>query len=363
MTDLTPTRRVRLADVADRAGVSEATVSRVLNGKPGVGPVNRRAVMFALEELGYRREPRGRSRTAGLVGLVVPELDNPSFPVFAQAVETALAHRGYVTVLCTITADGAHEDDYVEMLRERRVEGIVFVSGGHANTADDLRRYHDLRADGVPIVLVNGYRAGIDAPFLSPDDGAGVQQAVEHLADLGHVRIGLAIGPERYVPVQRKVAAFAVSMRRRFGPAALRAAGWEDVDGAVAYSVFDLEGGRLATERLLDRGASAVLAGSDVMALGAIRAARDRGLDVPEDLSVVGSDGITFGEFLDPPLTTVRPPMADIAEAATRALLEEIGGHPMPRAEYLFRPELVVRASTGPPRATEPDVVLTGARI
>src|SRR5215210_5588333 len=125
--------RARLADIAAQAGVSEATVSRVLNGRPGVAEGTRQSVLTALDVLGYERPVRLRQHTAGLVGLILPELDNPIFPAFAQAIETQLAHHGYTPVLCTQTP-GVHEDDYTQLLLERGVAGIIFVSGLHSDT-------------------------------------------------------------------------------------------------------------------------------------------------------------------------------------------------------------------------------------
>ena len=153
--------RARLSDIAQQAEVSEATVSRVLNDRPGVAPETRQAVLTALDVLGYERPARLRKRSAGLVGLVVPELDNPIFPAFAQVIESALAQSGYTPVLCTQTPGGVTEDEYVEMLLDRQVSGIVFVSGLHADTAADHDRYRALIARPLPIVLINGYAAGI----------------------------------------------------------------------------------------------------------------------------------------------------------------------------------------------------------
>src|SRR5215510_12827450 len=147
----------RLLDIALQAQVSEATVSRVLNDKPGVSPETRQAVLTALDVLGYERPTKLRKRSAGLVGLVVPELDNPIFPAFAQVIESVLAQHGYTPVLCTQTPGGVTEDEYVEMLLDRQVSGIIFVSGLHADTAADKERYHRLVGRGLPIVLVNGF--------------------------------------------------------------------------------------------------------------------------------------------------------------------------------------------------------------
>src|SRR4029453_7578660 len=130
----------RLADIAKHADVSEATVSRVLNGRPGVAQSTRQAVLTALDVLGYDRPSRLRRASAGLVGLIVPELTNPIFPAFAQVIETALVRHGFTPVLCTHTPGGVHEDDYVKMLLDRGVAGIIYVSGQHADTTTDPGR-------------------------------------------------------------------------------------------------------------------------------------------------------------------------------------------------------------------------------
>jgi LacI family repressor for deo operon, udp, cdd, tsx, nupC, and nupG len=329
----------RLSDIAAQAGVSEATVSRVLNARPGVADGTRQAVLTALDVLGYERPVRLKAHPAGLVGLIVPELDNPIFPAFAQVVESALAGHGYTPVLCTQTPGGVHEDEYTRMLLERGVSGIVFVSGLHADVTADPDRYQALRRLGLPIVLVNGFMEGVDAPFISNDDVASMELAVAHLVSLGHTRIGLAVGPARFVPVARKIIGFRDALRRHLGI--------EDADRWVESFVFSVEGGALAAERLADRGVTGIICGSDLMALGAIRALRGRGLQVPDDVSVVGYDDSPLIAFTDPPLTTVRQAVAAMGSAAVRALLDEIAGLPTPRAEYVFRPELVVRSSTG----------------
>ena len=344
----------RLSDIAAQAGVSEATVSRVLNAKPGVAEATRQSVLTALDVLGYERPARLKPASAGLVGLIVPELNNPIFPAFAQVVESALARHGYTPVLCTATPDGVHEDDYTRMLLERGVSGIVFVSGLHADSTVDPERYQALRRLGLPIVLVNGYLEGVDAPFVSNDDVASMELAVAHLVSLGHTRIGLAVGPARFMPVVRKIAGFTEALRRHLGI--------EDSRAWIESFMFSVEGGALAADRLAERGATGIICGSDLMALGAIRALRARGLQVPQDVSVVGYDDSLLIAFTDPPLTTVRQAVQAMGSAAVRALLDEIAGLPAPRAEYVFRPELVVRASTGAAPSSLASRVLGAAR-
>lgn len=329
----------RLADIAAQAKVSEATVSRVLNGKPGVAAATRQAVLAALDVMGYERPTRLRQRTAALIGLIIPELDNPIFPAMAQAVERALTHHGYTPVLATVSPGGATEDDLVELLIEHGVAGIVFASGLHADTTASRDRYHRLSDRGVPFVLINGFAEGIAAPFISPDDALAARLSVNHLADLGHERIGLAVGPKRYVPVIRKIEGFTAALRDTLGV--------ENPADFVEHSLYGFEGGRAAAAKLLDKGCTGIVCASDMMALGAIAEVRARGMAVPGDISVVGYDDSPLIPYTDPPLTTVRQPVAAMGAAAVRALLEEVGGGHAPHTEFVFAPELVVRGSTG----------------
>lgn len=334
---------VRLQDVAGQAGVSEATVSRVLNGKPGASQATREAVLAAADAVGYSRARSVPARTA-LTGIIVPELENPVFAAFAQHLTSLLAQAGHTPMLGTETASGISEDDWIEMMLERDASGIVFVSGMHADTHASPARYHRLGALRVPIVLVNGPMEGVDAGCVSTDDATAMRMAVDHLVSLGHTRIGLAVGPERYVPVLRKVAAFEAAVAERALDSPL-----------VEHSLFTLEGGHAAATRLLDRGTTAVVSASDLMAFGVIRACRARGLSVPEDVSVVGYDDSALVAFAGPPLTTIRQAVPELCRAAVRMLLGEMAGTVAPREEYLFQPELVVRSSTGAaPRKPRP---------
>jgi DNA-binding LacI/PurR family transcriptional regulator len=251
--------------------------------------------------------------------------------------------------MATQTPGGMTEDAYTRSLLASGVSGIVFVSGLHADSAADTARYQDLRAQGLPIVLVNGYLPGVDAPFVSSDDVAAMDLAVGHLASLGHRRIGLAVGPRHFVPVVRKIAGFREALRRHVGV--------EDGEVWVESCMFTVEGGALAARRLTQRGATGVVCGSDLMALGAVRALRDLGRRVPADVSVVGCDDSSLMAFTDPPLTTVRQAVTEMAGTCVRLLLDQIAGEPASHAEYVFRPELVVRGSTAPVARTASEVI------
>src|SRR6266700_5948673 len=243
----TPARR--LAEVAQKVGVSEATVSRVLNVKPVVSAATREAVLTALDVLGYERPTQLRGDRARLIGLVLPELQNPIFPALAEVIGGALAQRGFTPVLCTRTAGGLSEADYVGMLLEQQVSGVVFAGGHYAEQAAPHEHYRLLRSRGVPVVLFNAAIDNLDFPCVSTDDVTAAGQAYTHLASLGHQRIGLVVGPEDHVPSRRKLAAFGEHAR----------------GGAVEHALFSLEGGQAATTRLLRHGVTGVICGSDVL--------------------------------------------------------------------------------------------------
>lgn len=323
----------RLAQVAKKVGVSEATVSRVLNGKPGVSDSTRQAVLSALDVLGYERPTQLRGERARLVGLVLPELQNPIFPAFAEVIGGALAQLGLTPVLCTQTKGGVSEADYVDLLLQQQVSGVVFAGGLYAQADAPHDHYRQLADRNIPVVLVNAAIEHLGFPCVSCDDAVAVEQAWRHLASLGHERIGLVLGPADHMPSQRKLAA-------------ARALAPDLPDEHVARAMFSLEGGQAAATRLLDRGVTGIICASDPLALGAVRAARRKGLVVPGEVSVVGYDDSAFMNCTEPPLTTVRQPIEAMGRAAVELLSAQIGGSSVTAEELLFEPELVVRGST-----------------
>jgi len=332
----------RLAEVARKVGVSEATVSRVLNGKQGVSEQTREAVLTALDVLGYERPTKLRGERARLVGLVLPELQNPIFPAFAEVVGGALAQQGFTPVLCTQTAGGVSEADYIELLLGQQVSGIVFAGGNYAQRDATHEHYRRLIRRQLPVVLINASIDELPFPRVSCDDVVAVEQALGHLASLGHTEVGLLLGPEDHVPSERKLdAARALS----------GVLGLDLGDRHVVRSAYSLESGQAAATRLLRTGVTGIVCASDPLALGAIRAVRRAGLRVPEDVSVVGYDDSAFMTCTAPPLTTVRQPIDPMGRAAIEALVSQINGIPVAQEELLFEPELVVRGSTAAARS------------
>lgn len=329
----------RLAEIAAHAGVSEATVSRVLNDKGNVSDATRETVLTSVDVLGYERPSNLRRHAVGLVGIIVPELVNPVFAMFAQTLQSRFSAHGYTSVVCTQAPGGTQEEEYLQMLQDRGVAGVVFVSGRHADTTADISHYQRLVERGLPIVVVNGYREQIDAPSVSTNEASAVRIALHHLRQLGHTRIGLATGQSRYLPSLCKV--------QEFKSQTADVAGEE---AAIEQTWFSVEGGELAGRRLLERGVTAIICGSDLMALGVVKAVEQQGLSVPADVSVIGYDGSLLTQHTSPALTTVRQDLNGLSGAIVHALTEEIVGQRHPRGDMLFDPELVVRASTAPAR-------------
>jgi DNA-binding LacI/PurR family transcriptional regulator len=335
----------RLAEVARKVGVSEATVSRVLNGKGGVSDATREAVLTALDVLGYERPTQLRGDRGRLIGLVLPELQNPIFPAFAEVVGGALAQQGFTSVLCTRTVGGVTESDYVDLLLQQHVSGMVFAGGLYAQGDASHDHYRRVLTRKLPAVLVNAAVEHLGFPQVSCDDEVAAEMALGHLLALGHRHVGLLLGPPDHVPSRRKLAAF-----RRFGQV-------NGVTGRVEHTMFSVEGGHAGALRLIDAGVTGIICASDILALGAIRAARRSGLTVPADLSVIGYDDSALMNCIDPPLTTVRQPIDAMGRAAVELLVAQIDAATVPAQELLFEPELVVRASTAPAPEVAPDVV------
>ncbi|MEV0083262.1 MULTISPECIES: LacI family DNA-binding transcriptional regulator [Saccharopolyspora] len=334
-----------LADIAQAAGVSVSTVSRVLNRKAGIKEETRQRVLEVLSQMPHTARGVGALRRTGVVGLLVPELSNPVFPAFAEALESRAALAGYATLLCNTRA-AMTEREYVRMLVARGVEGMIFVSPEIANPDNDERKsrnyYEELGAEGVRMVFVNGGAPSLDVPDITVDEHLAGYAAATHLLELGHRRIGFVSGPARALPSRLKRAGWA---------AALEEAGVEPVAELVANAPFGAEGGAEAMGRLLDGPRpTAVLCSSDVMALGAMREAKRRGLSTPEDLSVVGFDDIPLAAYCQPALTTLAQPIHDMAAAAVDELARQLDpdepGRGSAGFSRMFRPTLIAREST-----------------
>ncbi|HSC92129.1 MAG TPA: LacI family DNA-binding transcriptional regulator [Gaiellaceae bacterium] len=326
-----------LREVAGHAGVSLATASRVASGGSNVRPETRARVERAMRELLY--VPPGRRTATGVIGLLVPELANPIFPALAEAIETRAAPSGLASILCNTQSAAYREVDYVHMLLDRGVDGMIFISCEMTNLSGDHGHYERLIAEGARIVFVNGTLTGLAVPSVGVDERTAGELATRHLIELGHEQIGFVAGPEHYLPTQ---------LKNSGREAALLASGLSP-NGLVANTQFSVAGGRAALAQLLAKAAppSAVICSSDVMAIGVLQEAARRGLRVPEDLSVVGFDGIA-ADWTEPRLTTIEQPIAEIADTAVDALRRLIDDPSRPLPHFVFPPKLRRGESTGP---------------
>lgn len=330
--------RTSMADIAVHAGVSTATVSRVFNGVGQVSDETRRKVLTAIDELGYDRPTPERTPDTPTIGVIVPELTNPIFAAFAHHLQEEVARAGGIAMIRSQTPGATSEFDHLSSLLEHRASGLIFVSGRHADLLADLGPYHEVVARSIPLVTINGTRAEIPAPDFSTDDTLGIRAAVTHLHELGYSRIALLTGRTHIVPALRKAEAFTQVMEELVG----------DHSPIIEETFYTYEAAAAHTNGLIERGVTAIVTGSDLQALGAIRTITSLGLSVPEDISVIGFDDSFLMSHLSPGLTTVHQPVPAIVAAAVRNLFEALAtpDYTPEHADYVFSPDLVVRATT-----------------
>jgi LacI family repressor for deo operon, udp, cdd, tsx, nupC, and nupG len=332
--------RPPLKEVAALAGVSEPTVSRVLNGRPGVAATTRARVNAAVRELGFDGVPEVRSDRRRAIGIICGEFLNPVFPAFTHHISFELSRRGYLSTVTVTDRDLVPEERCVAELVDYGVDGIVFIGGRHAELDGRLDHYRDLAAGGTPIVLVNGIATELQVPHVRCDEEAGARKAVTHLIRLGHRRIGCLLGAQRYIPTVRFIRGYRET---------LAAHGIAEPEGAIVDAPFTIEGGRAGATRLLERGCTAMICGNDLMALGAVLAA-NTSTGSHTDVSVVGYDGTEFTTHTHPPLTTLRQPFEDMARLVCDAVISEVEGSNRFRDHFVFEPQLLSRESTHPVR-------------
>ncbi|HEU4798978.1 MAG TPA: LacI family DNA-binding transcriptional regulator [bacterium] len=330
---------VTIRDVAARARVSVATVSRVVNGSPHrVSPATRRRVASAVRSMGYHANiiAQGlKQRRTRTVALIVPDISNPFFPAIARGIEDKAQERGYAVLLCNTYEDLARERTYLDLLRKRMVDGLIFATVG-SNT----RHLRALRRERLPVVLVARDVEGVRIDAIFVDNFRGEFEATSHLIGLGHRHVAHIAGPPSL---------HVASERRRGYLRALEAAGVPQEDAVVVEGDFSADGGRNAVRTLLERNIrfTAVAAANDLMAIGAMEALRHSGRRVPDDVAVVGFDDITFASLVSPALTTVAQPKYKMGQLAMDRLLALMDGSDGRPKQMVLPPELVVRESCG----------------
>lgn len=330
---------VTIRDVAQRAGVSVSTVSRVLTSNAPVQEETRRAVEDAILQLGYR--PNGlarglRNKETKTIGLIIPDVANPFFPEVARGVEDAACKRGYSVILCNSGNDRAKEAMYFGVLKERRIDGIIITGSGSLNEYAQLCEKEDF-----PVVFLDRSADDIDIDSVESDSYGGACQAVRHLLDLGHREIAFVSGSSRTSTASRRMRGYIDTLREH---------GIDPSPEFIVPGDFTLEAGVRAGRELLRRKhrPTAVFIANDIEAIGVMMAAEAMNLSIPDDLSVVGFDNTLLSTVSRPALTTVSQPKYEMGHQAVKLIVERIRRKQRGVRHLVLATNLEIRGSTAP---------------
>ncbi|MDO5691967.1 MAG: LacI family DNA-binding transcriptional regulator [Pseudomonadota bacterium] len=337
-----------IKDVAQHAGVSITTVSHAINGTRHVSASGRERVERAIRELGYVPNAMARglkSNTSSTLGMLIPNASNPYFAEIMRVVEERCFSAGYTLVLCYTDDEPSRQSIYLQVLSERRIDGLIVVS---TSVGSDTALATQLRGLRIPAVLVDREIAHPGCDLVQTDHWQGGLLAVRHLLSLGHRRIACIGGPPGVMPSDQRIAGWRAALTEAgVAASALPPLLWR--------GGFTSQGGYEAMHAILraQPAPTAVFACNDLMAIGAVRAAHECGVGVPEALSVVGFDDIELSAYTSPALTTVSQPKQRIGTLAVDMLLERVAGQRREARKAMLQPELCVRASTA--RCPAPD--------
>jgi DNA-binding LacI/PurR family transcriptional regulator len=328
-----------IREIAKRARVSTATVSRAINRIPTVNPQLAKRVWNVVDELGYYPNTQARALVSGrsrIFGLIISDITNPFFPEIVQVFERIAVQHDYEIMLASTGNDPKHMETAVRRMIERRVEGVAIMTFGMEEVL-----LEDLKLRKVPLVFVDVGPARPRVSNIRIDYLHGIRQAVQHLAALRHHKIAFISGPLYLKSAEARRQAFLRSMEE---------IGMEVTPASIVEGTHTIEGGIAAFGKLLAGPIrpTAVLCSNDMTALGVMRKAYEEGIQIPADLSVIGFDDIRLAQFVLPALSTVQMSQADLARLAFDALLAELQREtPSPTGtEYVLRTNLVLREST-----------------
>ncbi len=329
--------RPTLAAIAAEAGVSLPTVSKVVNGRPDVAPDTRARVERLLGEREYHRPGQRRGRRAGLIDLIFNGLDSPWAVEILRGVEDWCTAHAMGAAVSAVRHGSARPASWTSALASHDTDGVILVTS--ELTMPQLRQ---VREEGIPLVVIDPVNLpDPDLPSVGATNWAGGLAATDHLISCGHRRIGAISGPADYLCSRARIDGYRSAIER---------VGAKFDEALVRHGDFQHEGGFLCGGELLDldEPPTAIFAGSDQQALGVYEAARQRGLRIPQDLSLVGFDDLPAARWVSPPLTTVRQPLADMGRVAAEMLGDLIEDVPLRSQRVELSTELIVRESTAP---------------
>ncbi len=338
------TRRPKIKDIAQRLGVSPATVSRALADSPLVAEPTRKRVQEIAEELNYRPNVSARNlrtQRAMAVLMVVRDVVNPFYLDILKGVEATARAAGYSVLMGNTENDADREDEYFDMLYDGHADGMILMTGKLPTRHREAAK----KGSHLPIVVALELIEGCALPHLQIDNEGAAKGAVRHLIEIGHRRIAHITGPIPEVMSVRRLAGYRAAMAE---------AGLPAPEDYVAEGNFSLLSGRLAARKLfsLPEPPTALFVANDEMAFGAIHELRQQGLDVPRDVSVVGFDDIFLSDVFSPPLTTVSQPRVEVGRLAMTMLLDILAGRSEPTTPVIVPTSLCVRGSTAAPHVT-----------
>jgi len=328
---------VTIKDIAKLANVSITTVSRVINNKTeGVSEETRNRILQLVKELGYQPNAIARglvTKKTKTVGLIIPDISNPFFPDIARGEEDSAHIYGYNVFLCNTDDNLEKESEYINALKEKYVDGIIFTS----SSIPKHEHITDLIKSGIPVVIMDRRIDSEDIYGVFLDNYEGGYIATKYLIDLGHKRIGCITGP-LYI---------SNAIERLEGYKRALVDNEIEVDNRLIFEGdYKINSGIIGAEKLLEHEVTAIFASNDLMAYGAYKAIRSYGYKIPDDISVVGFDDIQLSQILEPQLTTIRQPAYDMGLAAARMLIKLVEGKKLKKKIINFRPQLIIRQST-----------------
>ncbi|WP_018086710.1 LacI family DNA-binding transcriptional regulator [Desulfurispora thermophila] len=330
---------VTIKDIAKKAGVSYATVSRALNNRPEVNEKTRREIQKLAEEMGYKPNALARSlvtRESKTLGLIIPDITNPFFPEVARGVEEAAAQAGYSVFLCNTNWEEEKERKYLALLEEKRVDGIILASV----IQDGQQMIEHIASSNVPLIMINRILKNVNTHYVVIDNVRGACLVMEHLIENGHRDIAFIGGLSHVEATQERLQGYKMMLGAYDLPVRPE---------LIRLGSFKRESGyqnALELLRLSPR-PTAIFAANDILALGVLQAAADLHLQVPGDLAVVGFDDIPFASYTEVSLTTVAQPKYAMGEMAAKILIEEIKEGPSrEKKKIVLQPELIIRRSS-----------------
>lgn len=303
-----------IRDVAKLAGVSVATVSRVLNKNGYVNKETEQKVMKAIEQLHYQPNAVARGlagKQTGTIALILPDISNPFFPEIARGVEDVAQRHGYTVILCNSDDQGHKERSYIEVLKKKYIDGIIFASNTLGE--DDLEK---MRRNDIPLVVLDRAPNSQLCSVVRSQNFEGAKLAVQHLLDTGCKKIAHIYGPQEFVTAKKRMAGYEESVMHF---------PWY-TPSLMVPGHFRVDGGLQAVKELMARhpDVDGIFAGNDLMAIGALKGLHQMGIKVPHDVALIGFDGIGLTQITEPELSTVAQPIYEMGTLAAKVLIEKI---------------------------------------